>query len=140
MTRFFWIPDYSVKNDYLDAQHQQIIDLINRAKVLDEKHKNGEEIDIMRLTEIIQELIHYTETHFTDEEKMLSDCNYPNLKRHKEIHQHLVNELLNLEKKMTEIGLAILPVLLEFLTLWLKRHILDVDHKYIPFMSQLAKP
>lgn len=135
-----WEERFSVGNDYVDDQHKLIIQYISRIDELSDRHKAGGTLDIGEIKKVMDQLIHYTVTHFRDEEALLRQHNYRDLERHMEIHSKLVKQVNHLNGRMQELGPQILPVLQEFLNTWLKEHILKVDMKYSALLGKREVP
>mgnify|MGYP003623995791 FL=1 len=75
------------------------------------------------MSAVLGELIDYTATHFKGEEEQMVKYNYPDLERHKEIHDLFVSKVLEAKREF-ESGQAMLgPELMKFLGDWLVNHI-----------------
>jgi hemerythrin len=131
-----WKDDWSVGNDELDQQHQVLIGYINELNDLNIVFQSGKFIEHQDVADIFIKISTYTVTHFKAEEQLLERYNYPGLKKHKEIHQKLIAQLEHLERRFEEVGLNLIPPLLQFLNVWLKEHILGVDKKYSLYVGK----
>ena len=71
-----------------------------------------------------------------DEQSTLEKYNYPDLTAHKKAHKDLIDKVMNFKQDL-ENGKATLTMdLMDFLTDWLKNHILDTDKKYSSFLME----
>lgn len=125
-----WQDSYSVGNQHIDEQHQILIDTINQlasAESLNNHHA---------LLMIIDELASYATFHFDFEERLMESAGYPELQRHKAIHQAFGNWVANLREQHLKYGRRPLgAAVLGFLRDWLDHHILGEDQRYRPFID-----
>lgn len=135
-----WEESFSVGNDFIDVEHKLIIEYINRISVLNENWKNQKSVEKQEVEGVIDNLIEYTKEHFAHEEKILAQHSYSGLEAHKKIHARLITSVGNLKEKLDEMGVKILPFLEEFLSTWLKEHIMKVDKRYSNFIGKRATP
>ncbi len=73
-----WKNDYSVGEPALDAEHRQIIDLLNE---LHAAMQQG--VDHQSVRPLLAQLVQYTVTHFQSEERVLLAHQYPDLRNTK---------------------------------------------------------
>jgi hemerythrin len=85
---------------------------------------------------IINRLVSYTVTHFSDEESLMATYDYPETTIHKAEHYRFVKQVRELQKQH-ESGVAILSLeIMMFLKEWLMRHIQGDDKKYGVFLNK----
>lgn len=125
-----WSDKYSVGVDYLDRQHKKIIDYINQAETMNKDYEEGKTVSVVHLSELLTNLVDYTKTHFSEEEKMMKRHGMRDLGRHQQIHANLITQVNLLRNKVLEHGVAVLPILVKFLNEWLQTHILGIDRSY----------
>lgn len=125
-----WNDNYSVKVDRFDEEHKKLIKIINKlnSAMLEGK---GKKI----LTEIVEELIEYTATHFKNEEDYFKKYNYPEYQEHKKIHDNLIERVLKIQEKIEEGNETISIEVIDFLKDWLIKHIMGIDKKYSNFFK-----
>ena len=73
--------------DVIDHQHRRIVDYINDleiAKAMGDKKK---------VTDVIEQLIDYTQSHFGFEESMMEEAGYKFLKPHKKVHELFIKRV-----------------------------------------------
>ncbi|MBF0233569.1 MAG: bacteriohemerythrin, partial [Desulfamplus sp.] len=125
-----WGPKLATGIDEIDKQHKELIRMIN------ELHKAmKQKIGIQQSGAILDGLAEYTVYHFGYEEKLFKKYDYPEYNEHKKIHEKLVATVVAFQKDFKS-GKASLSVdLMNFLTQWLKDHIMKCDMKYTPFFK-----
>lgn len=88
---FVWTSDMSIGVDALDADHQKIIQKINKIVLLPDVSEE--------LAEAINELVHITDYHIEREEAVMEACFYPGLEKHRGYHRKLSDEMNKLIDK-----------------------------------------
>lgn len=125
-----WTPDLSIQIQEFDSHHQVLIGLINKLYVAMEEGR-GNQV----LTGIFQELIQYTEFHFSEEDKVMEHFQYSRLEDHRKEHQVLLTKASELHRDFSE-GKAVLSnEVLDFLQDWVLNHIMKVDRQYSAFLE-----
>ncbi|ADE11111.1 bacteriohemerythrin [Sideroxydans lithotrophicus] len=122
---FKWSPDYSVDIKTIDNQHQELVSILNHLFIAVSKRQADREIAI-----ILDDLIGYTKTHFSLEERLMQQAGYEDFEAHKLEHKKLLERLDQLTRKYLVEEKPIHFELLNFLKLWLKEHIKGSDKKY----------
>lgn len=126
-----WTNDYNTGFSKIDSQHMKLVGLINE---LQEAMKAGKAKDI--LARILKELTDYTVTHFSAEEKFMSQNKYISFLTHKKSHDDFVNKIKDYQSKV-ENGQSLISIdMLNFLKDWLLKHILVSDKQYVPFFTE----
>ncbi|MCA9633753.1 MAG: hemerythrin family protein [Myxococcales bacterium] len=125
-----WEPQtYTVGSNQMDHQHEKLFEIINRyAAAMDRKAPRGD------LAKIFDEVVSFAAYHFKDEEAMMAKVNYPDLPRHKLIHEALVKQVSDLKQELTRGDAGIESKIKFFLKSWLTAHIKGIDTKYTPFV------
>lgn len=122
-----WGQDLSVGDEALDSDHQSLIDLINAVS------RSGP-----TFAEIFSALIDYTAQHFDREETYLKRIGYPDLDRHRALHDGFVERLSAMLKQHS--ADALFPAdqeVADFLWDWLKNHIEVEDLAYAEFAKSI---
>jgi hemerythrin len=125
-----WTDALSVGIGIIDEQHKVLIQIIND---LHDAMKAGKSKVIIR--EVFVRLIDYTNFHFSMEEKLMDQYGYEEAPGHKKIHKDLVDDVLELQKKLEKSDLTIGVHTLTFLKEWLNDHILKTDTKFGAFLK-----
>ena len=125
-----WNDQYRVKSKTINAQHKQLFELINQSH---EAMKSGQTKTV--LSQVLDRLIRYTRTHFSDEEDALVEAGYPDFVAHVAEHRKLTEHVENLSKDVKESRAGISIQVMDFLQHWLTNHIMRVDQKYVPYLK-----
>jgi hemerythrin-like metal-binding protein len=83
-----WKSDLSVDHDSIDTEHQALIKVIN-----DLYRSVRSAADKLVIEETFNEMRRYTETHFANEERMMTEASYPELEKHRKQHHSFVRRL-----------------------------------------------
>ena len=130
-----WSEELSVGIQEIDEQHKVLVNLLNQLHdAIHQRH--GSEA----ARKILDELADYTRIHFAVEESLMRVLEYPDYEAHKQQHEDLIQQLVDLKEKLDTGGHSISFELLHFLKVWLTKHILESDKEYSPhFLSKGVK-
>jgi hemerythrin len=78
MSLIQWKDDYSVNVKEIDAQHQQLVNMVNE---LHAAMREGKANQVLQ--DLLKKLIDNTGYHFSTEEKLMQTYNYPGYIYHK---------------------------------------------------------
>jgi len=128
-----WNECFSVKVETLDEQHKTFFSLINK---LEDITNHSDYLDDLPL--VLNEIVEYTNLHFKTEEELLSKLDYPKLKDHQDKHRAIKKDIYIkckqvIEKEPTALDLIWLH---NYMSDWLKNHILEEDAQYADYISQ----
>lgn len=120
-----WTSDMSVGHPELDRDHQRLIGILNSLGV-------NMELGNRNIVEfILDDLTHYVRVHFQREELHMESIGFPDLVRHRAIHERISGRIEDAKWKYFQGFSATLQnELLAFLTTWLNNHILVEDMRY----------
>lgn len=125
-----WNDGMSVGVEDLDNDHRVLIDLINQLAAAEGRQ------DRINLEAVLDELVDYTVFHFEKEEQYMERAGYPALPGHKRTHAILTEQVLAIRRRVVEAeqpGLG--DEVLDFLSRWLREHILQADALYRPYLA-----
>ncbi|RII29462.1 MAG: hypothetical protein CXR30_11240 [Geobacter sp.] len=125
-----WSKSYSVGVDSMDKEHQRLIDIINK---LYGAMRSGRGKDA--IGSILDELIEYTKTHFTHEERLMQESGFAGLDEQKRAHGALIGQVIEIQTKFIA-GTALSQEVMSFLKNWLVNHIQGMDKSYGPSMNK----
>ncbi|MDH5397882.1 MAG: bacteriohemerythrin [Cyclobacteriaceae bacterium] len=123
-----WDDSYSVEVSTIDDQHKKLIELVNQ---LYDAMRKGQ--DLIIIGEVIDELIHYTKTHFAYEEAYFEKFGFEKKEEHKAEHKDFVREVEEFKNKFKEGKITLSIEVLQFLSGWLFTHIKGSDKDYITY-------
>ncbi|MBF0455119.1 MAG: hemerythrin family protein [Magnetococcales bacterium] len=124
-----WKEEYSVGIESIDNDHKQLLDLTLR---IFQSLRSARGAD--KASEVIDELIEYTVTHFAREEGMMRDNGYVNLDEHIEAHNAMRSKMEEFRKNFDDNSNEVSSELLKYLQEWLISHITVTDKLYSEFL------
>lgn len=131
MALITWDDTLSVNVAEIDRQHRKLIEIINE---LNEAMKAGKGKEV--LTRIIGGLASYTVTHFKTEEVYFDRFGYSETDVHKKEHTAFVEKVTDFKKKFETRNLFLTIEVMNFLSDWLKNHIMGTDKNYSQFFNE----
>lgn len=124
-----WRPALETKIEQIDTQHKELVRLINLLHRAMKQQKGAAEAG-----GIINDLARYTVFHFEYEEELFKKHRYPETDSHLKIHRDLVAKV-NMFQQDFQYGKATITMeLMDFLTDWLRTHIMKTDMAYVSFL------
>ena len=119
-----WVPDYNTGIDVIDDQHKRILDFINEIDEI------SDHTDRARIKEILNNIIDYTQSHFTFEESLQEEAGYKYRVPHKRVHDLFIKRIEGYRDRFEQ-GHSIEHELHEVLSKWLINHIQHDDADYV---------
>jgi hemerythrin len=115
---------YELDIPMVDQEHRLIIDAMNELHVLHSGKKSKAEI-----AAALRNLKSVTVAHFKNEEAYMEKIGYADLRKHRHVHQNLLDRL---EKFWFDFQVKgeLTDEFFLFLKLWLKSHICGIDTQY----------
>ena len=83
-----WDDAYLIGITKVDKQHKKLFELVNKLYDLEEGEGSKE-----KLRELLYDFSDYVKVHFKEEEEYMNAIGFPDLKRHRAIHNSLVETL-----------------------------------------------
>ncbi len=127
-----WTNEYSVNVPELDKEHQFLFSALNDFY---EGLKQG--IPKANINKLIDSLLNYTQFHFSHEEEIMFESNYPGLENHKREHRQFIEKTLEFSTKFKEGKLLISLEVTGFIKDWIVNHILNEDQKYSSYVIKV---
>mgnify|MGYP003614432080 CR=1 FL=1 len=122
--KMYWVPEYNTGIDVIDDQHRRILDFINEIDEI------GSTTDRERVKQILNNIIDYTQSHFTFEESLQEEAGYKYRVPHKRVHDLFIKRIESYQDRFVE-GHLIENELHEVLSKWLINHIQHDDADYV---------
>ncbi|WP_295005011.1 bacteriohemerythrin [uncultured Dechloromonas sp.] len=119
--------------DVIDSQHRRIVDYINDLEIAKAKG------DKAMVTDVIEQLIDYTQSHFGFEESMMEEAGYKFIKPHKKVHELFIKRVTDFTMRAAK-GEDIADELHSMLAKWLLNHIANEDRDYADSVKQMVGP
>jgi hemerythrin len=140
MAFFEWDPELSVNIAEIDQQHKKLIGLINR---LNEAMQPGNRDmfksamkELITQASVINEMVDYSQYHFSTEEGYMRRYEYPDYEKHKTEHEFFTQEVRIFKKDFDNGKVVLSNKIMQFLKEWLGNHIRGTDKKYEPFFRE----
>jgi hemerythrin len=129
MAIFQWSERYLVHIDKIDQQHRGLIHAVND---LHDAMQTGKGSTAVR--ETLNTLIDYTVTHFTDEEDLMRENEFPGYEAHKRQHDAMKAKVLKCKEEVDDGGVLTSVEVMNFMIEWLTEHILKSDKQFGPYL------
>jgi len=128
--KIVWDRRYNLGMAMVDKQHKKIFELVNKIYEIDDSDNVKEDIK-----KLLYEFKDYMQVHFEDEEKYMESIAYPNLQKHRELHEKIIQNVMQVIQKPVNIS-----ILKSKIKIIIKRsfieHILQEDIKIKIFTDQ----
>ncbi|MGD8539326.1 MAG: bacteriohemerythrin [Candidatus Aminicenantes bacterium] len=133
MNKIEWDDSLSVNVDLIDEQHKM---LIQKLADLSDALRRG--LEYNKIMQTLEFMIDYTDFHFSAEEKVMEENEYPGLEEQKKQHEVFRTTLNNIVEDYKEEGTttAIAREINVFLLNWLIKHIKGSDAKLGEFLTE----
>lgn len=125
-----WDASLSVGYEPIDAEHMRLVTLINQ---LHDAMALGWGQQIVSY--VLDMLVDYTQTHFATEERLMAFHDYPAAADHKQAHDDLTRQVLELRSQLASGQPVVTVDVMEFLKAWLMDHILGTDMALGSFLT-----
>ena len=125
MELFKWHNTYSVNNEELDTHHKRLFNILNKL------YENCMGTDLTnKLDPIVEELVSYSNDHFSAEEQHMMDLGYKDIDKQISEHRSFSQRALQLKRDIDKDDLEITKELIVFLGSWILKHVMEEDKKY----------
>ena len=114
----------------LDTDHERLVDLFNQLTT-GVKERKGKVVCV----DLLDKIIHHTQVHFTFEEQLMADEQYPKVDQHKAEHVRLTKQAIRFMVKFQSDSPGSHIPLIHFPEDWLTLHILTADKELAEFLS-----
>jgi hemerythrin len=127
--------DMKIGIEIIDTQHQELFDRFNELSSLASENLKEE------IQKTLGFLDNYVVQHFSDEEEIQKQCNYPLFEWHKEQHKAFVQTFQKLEADFIANGTTTTFIinLDNALVGWLKHHITSADVEFGKYYREYYK-
>lgn len=130
-----WKDSYCVNIEVVDIQHKEIFNILDKCYDLLLKSKDKDNYD--EVISILLNLKEYAIYHFKTEEKFMKENNYSKFLSHKFAHDSFIEKINTFDPYSVDKDTTTsLKNILEFVSQWIKNHILDVDMKILQYIKK----
>lgn len=123
MTQIAWGSSLEIGIPEIDAEHRQMVNLLNDLVAASDKPDQSE---VRRILLLLEE---YTVAHFAHEERLMTATAYPGTASHCEEHRRLFAEIGEQIEEMNS-GRLVAASVAMFMQGWLIRHIVGADRQF----------
>ncbi|UNK42349.1 bacteriohemerythrin [Luteimonas sp. S4-F44] len=129
MSVVVWRDELDTGIDVIDGQHRRIVEMINQLELA--RHGHSREA----VSEVLDELVDYTLSHFAFEEALMEDAGYAFCAAHRRVHELFARRVQEYRLRF-QAGEDMLDELRAMLVRWLFNHIRSDDKAYSPTVKQ----
>lgn len=126
-----WEKKYSVGVAELDNHHKQLINMINELYFAMSKDR-GQKL----VNDTIKDMLVYAQKHFDIEENYMQQSGYLSTLQHHREHERFVEKTQEMAQRCEEGEFVLSFEVIQFLSDWLKCHILETDMKYVQLFQE----
>lgn len=134
MAYFEWGDDLIIDNGPIDQDHKKLVALVNELHTA-----TSQGLGQTVVAKIMSELVSYTQTHLTREEREMELNGFPGLEEHKRTHVRFMNKLNDLQRKYAEGSITVASQLSTILRDWLSIHIRRSDKELRRHIEKLRR-
>jgi hemerythrin len=125
-----WSADYCLGVEEMDAQHQQLVAIAEKAYGVLKDSLRVDKYD--EIVSIIEELKEYTLFHFKAEEEYMMSIKHPKFLSHKVQHNDFIEKVSKIDLKAVDANQEqYLVEILDFVSNWVINHIMVTDRLYV---------
>jgi hemerythrin len=125
-----WSSELSVNIKEIDEQHRYLVKMINDLHEA-MMRKQGRQV----MGDILAEMTTYAVKHFATEEKYMRLYRYPEMELHQLEHRKFVETVSKFKADFDANRLGLSIDVMNFLSNWLKDHIMTKDKRFGPFFN-----
>ncbi len=131
MARVEWHDGLNIGIKKIDAQHKELVGMVNAVLDAFEKGETDKGID-----NLLSRLREYTVYHFSDEEDFMRKIGFPKLSEHRQMHANLKNKVKSLQAARFHQEKVSSDDIKELISSWLLEHILRADYEIAQFVKK----
>ena len=124
-----WDDSFSVNVKEIDQQHKKLIVMLNEFY----GHVGKDAGQAFRT--LLEELVDYTQYHFSTEEKYFEEFSYPETAKHMDEHKKFTDKVNDVKDRLNQKRLVLSVEITTFLKDWLTHHIKESDKAYGKFFN-----
>lgn len=114
----------------MDDQHGILMDAMSDLRLANVRGAGRRQV-----SELLSQLIDFARLHFSSEESLMEQSDFPGLAGHRSEHERLISRLLTSARGLEHGDVFPMHTLLEFLRDWFLEHIERFDREYGPWLN-----
>ena len=126
-----WNDNLFVNVKEIDRQHKELVNMLN---YLNDAMISG--VDNIAAIELIEKMKDYAAYHFSTEETLMDQYQYPGISDHKHQHEEFSKKIVQVETDSKNRKSAISMDILNFLCDWVVTHVSETDKKLGDFLNK----
>ena len=126
-----WNYKYSVDIPLIDEQHKKLIEIINKASMVEISSNNPKDV-----LAILDQMTEYILKHFETEEHYMKKFHFTGYQSHKNEHIDFTNTTIDYKIRAVGGACQIVSEILDYLMEWLINHIQVTDRKYVDWFKK----
>ena len=126
-----WDDHYSIGVEKIDNHHKNLFFILNKTYDSFLKYVPTDELGTL-----FDELIDYTAYHFSQEEQLMQENQFPDFLAHKKEHDNFSQKIVEMQKDFHNGKKALTLEVISFLNNWLSHHILHIDAELGRFLAE----
>ncbi len=119
----------------VDEEHKFLVQNLNLLNQVVHQKGIAQELLDDDVRAVLNNLAHYTQTHFVVEEELMRVWQYPGFSQHQAEHNDFIRRVMSLTSAFADGGMDISGTMLNYLREWLTTHILGTDHAMGNFLK-----
>ena len=131
MEKIAWDESFSVGVRVLDAQHKQIVIMVNTLIEMNEA-----KVDSEIISDTLTKMTKYAIDHFEREEQYMLEYSYPEYSIQKKQHQEFKRKTVDFCMETMAHKVTVPTEIFSYLKLWWTNHILQEDMKYKKYFNE----
>jgi hemerythrin len=128
-----WTPKLSVEVSWIDEEHKELFDRVNKLLVATQALRGRQEI-----APVLEFLADYVGSHFANEQQLMQRMGYPEIDGHLEEHAHFIEAYRELAAEVLQNGPSTMVTvkLNRLLVDWLRQHVSTSDRRLGAFLKR----
>lgn len=124
----------------LDEQHEALFSMLGRIDTVSpDMYRQLDDDETDAMLDIMNDLRDFAMQHFSLEENLMDEADYPGLDDQQGAHERFLDDLVRMEAELMN-GTSVPPVKLHgFLADWFAEHIRELDRPFAEFRKESAK-
>jgi len=130
--------EMSIGIKLIDDQHKKLLKIINQLATSINEHSQRRDVLL-----IVDDLINYSDYHFTTEEKLFDKFDYDENEIHKKEHTGFVNKFISIRNRISKdqiyfkrSSIEIASDIFTYIVNWFIDHVLGSDRKYVELFKE----